>query len=388
MNIFIIPSWYPSTSNPFGNFNKEQAAMMAKYRPNWSVGISTWGQGDEDYLVFVKKPKTWLRLIRADLYADLEEMNANLLRYTTPAFTWTRKLFSGNLRQIIRSNDKNLALHMKHFGKPDVLKVEATYPGALIAKYLSKKYGIPYIVTIRMGPFPFPEFLRRGSLLPKIDDALRSAHQLIATSTFLQAELRNYNLDAIVINNPVDLELFKPSQKSQSEEFLLILARLEWIKGIDLFLQAYFESEIDLPVKIAGEGSLMQSYQRNASKLGIADRIDWLGELPQKSVVHELQNCSFIVAPSRYETFGNVVAEAMATGTPILSTRSGGPSEMLNPATGYLCDISVESLAEGLKWMSANYQTFKPHEVRKNAVLLFSPDPWLTRIESVIKDLK
>jgi hypothetical protein len=55
MKIFYVPSWYPSKNNPiYGTFIKEQINLLGVNNPDWELGISTWGQGDPEYMLWVK----------------------------------------------------------------------------------------------------------------------------------------------------------------------------------------------------------------------------------------------------------------------------------------------------------------------------------------------
>ena len=55
MNIFTIPSWYPSKLNPaWGIFCKEQAEALAKVFPDSNFGVSLWGQNNDNTLLCAK----------------------------------------------------------------------------------------------------------------------------------------------------------------------------------------------------------------------------------------------------------------------------------------------------------------------------------------------
>lgn len=389
MNIFIIPSWYPSGSNPiYGTFNHEQARLMAKYRPNWNVGVSTWGQGAESFLIHATRLNSIPKLFKK-YQPTTNKILPNLTEYFAPAFSWTRKIKKGNIKGIIQANEANFLSYQKEYGTPNFISAQASYPASLAAQFLAEKYNIPYSVTIRMSPFPFDEFLENpNQLKPLIDHPLRSANTLIATSKSLKTRLEAFQFQKIcVLNNPVDTAFFKP-QTSTENYTILTVGRMENQKGIDLLLKAFSQiNDKKWTLRIGGDGSLLEKYQSLAQELKIANQVEWLGQLSREQVLEEMQKCSFYMLSSRHETFGNVVVEAMACGKPVVATKCGGPNEIMSENTGILCDISVEGIQKGLEKMMQNHENYSSEKIREEAVQRFSPETWLNNLENIMSDL-
>lgn len=387
MNVFIIPSWYPSASNPiYGTFNYEQARLLAQHRPEWNIGVSVWGQGDDRLLVYVRELGSIQKLLTKHNINTHYPMD-NLGEYFAPAFTWSRKVFKGNIKGIIKANEQNLKVHIDKFGKPDVLSAQASYPAAIVAAALSQRYSIPYTVTVRMSPFPFKEFLNPdGGLKSIIAHPLTKANALIATSTSLRNTLHQFGLHRVnVVNNPVDTDFFKLERKKAA--YFLLVGRMEEQKGVDLLLRAFASIESDLKLRLAGDGSLCREYKDLARHLDIEQKVQWLGELSREEVRIQMQGCDFYVLSSRHETFGNVLLEAMSCGKPVLATKCGGPSDIVDARTGILCERSVEGLTKGIELMLENLDQFKPNEIRSYVESNFSPMIWAQKLESVFKSI-
>jgi glycosyltransferase involved in cell wall biosynthesis len=108
---------------------------------------------------------------------------------------------------------------------------------------------------------------------------------------------------------------------------LLIVGRLEAIKGVDVAIRALSELR-DTPavLRIVGEGdpSYTAALHRLASELGVAHRIEWAGKVVGEALRREYGEADLLVVPSRYEAFGSVLVEAMAAGLPIVASRVGG----------------------------------------------------------------
>jgi glycosyltransferase involved in cell wall biosynthesis len=390
MNIFYVPSWFPSRNNPiYGTFIKEQIDLLGQQHPEWNLGISTWGQGDPDYMLWVKDHIfNVLKTGNAFRQPSQKRVNNNVTQYFTPCLTWTRKIGRGNINGLFQANEQNFKKFQGNVGHVHIIHAQATYPGALIAQFLSERYQIPYVVSIRMSPFPFPEFLNsQGALKPLIEIPLRNAHQLIATSHSLNQTLYHYKLSNVtVVNNPVDDEFFKPSPLKSEGLSILAIGRLEKQKGFDLLIQAVAElgDTFTGMLKIGGEGSEKKSLVRLAKQLGLTHKIVWLGELSRELVFQEMQDCSFYALSSRHETFGNVLLEAMACGKPVVATRCGGPTDIVTEDTGILCEPNnISDLSSAIYRMTQTYSEFASAGIRKHVELNFSKKKFAMEMERV-----
>jgi glycosyltransferase involved in cell wall biosynthesis len=112
------------------------------------------------------------------------------------------------------------------------------------------------------------------------------------------------------------------------------VARLDHQKGIDQLLAAIPE----VPAAtfcVAGEGDLRSTLEELAERLGISDRVVFLGH--RTDIPRLLIGCDLFVLPSRYEGFPLSVLEAMAAAKPVVATAVGGtPEAVVDGATGYL----------------------------------------------------
>lgn len=384
MNIFCIPSWYPSKLNPIhGTFVKEQLELMARENPNMTIGVSLWGQGQDPFLIYSSQPiRSFNKLLGKHTPSSYVENEIST--YFSPAFTWTRKILNGNLKGIIEANRLNLERFIAEHGKPDVIHAQASYPAAWVSNYLKKKYKIPYIVTLRMSPFPFSQFIRKGQLDASLYNMLHEAATLIATSHSLATRVNGLGLsNCEVVNNPVDMTFFKRStRKRKAGKRLLTVGRLEDQKGYDLLIKAMASLPLAIKLDIIGDGSLRYKLGDQIKQLGLEDRVVLLGEKSRKEVSLAMSNADGYILSSRHETFGNVLLEAMASGLPMIATRCGGPEEIVSSNVGLLCDVSsVEALVEGVNLFFR--KEWDSRLIRKEAEKRFSPSTFTERMKIV-----
>ncbi|WP_298012491.1 glycosyltransferase [uncultured Castellaniella sp.] len=95
----------------------------------------------------------------------------------------------------------------------------------------------------------------------------------------------------------------------------------------------------DVDLWIAGDGPLRDRLQRQCAELGLGDRVRFLGA--REDVPDLMRAADVFVLPSHYEGFGLVVAEAMASGAPVVATDAGGVAEVMD-GTGFLVPAGDE----------------------------------------------
>jgi glycogen(starch) synthase len=116
------------------------------------------------------------------------------------------------------------------------------------------------------------------------------------------------------------------------EHLVLYAGRLEYEKGVQTLLRAVRKlRDRGLPVRllIAGEGTYAGSLRELARSLRIARAVDFTGFLDRADLVRHYRVADVAVTPSIYEPFGIVALEAMAAGTPLVVSDTGGLGELV-----------------------------------------------------------
>ena len=111
---------------------------------------------------------------------------------------------------------------------------------------------------------------------------------------------------------------------------ILSVGRLLPVKNFEVLIKAVHEANEQRAMKliILGEGEERDNLQKLINNLGLQKRIDLAGF--KENVFSYMSAADLFVLPSESEAFGNVIAEALACGTPVISTDCGGVSEILN----------------------------------------------------------
>ena len=155
--------------------------------------------------------------------------------------------------------------------------------------------------------------------------------------------------------NGVDLTIWPPLNENieapygtkNAPHFIFIGRLVDW-KGVDMAIEALGHIP-NATLEIIGDGPMRLEWQQLAENLGISARVFFSGWLAQKTCAARLQSALALVLPSVYESGGAVVLEAMATGTPVIATRWGGPVDYLDATCGLLVEPSSRPvLLEGL----------------------------------------
>ena len=191
-------------------------------------------------------------------------------------------------------------------------------------------------------------------------DRYRYVHTLIGTTEDQRQHALGLNWPAdkvTVIPNFSRIPPLEVARTPQTDPVrLLSYGRYVEKKGFDVLLHALKElvdQGVNATLKIGGRGPEVENLNALAEKLGLSDRVEldvWIDD-----VAEALDEADIFVLPSRDEPFGIVMLEAMARGLPIVTTRTQGPSQVLNEDQAYFAEIdSVDELVAGLKAIVEN----------------------------------
>jgi len=202
--------------------------------------------------------------------------------------------------------------------------------------------------------------------------AVRKADMLHATADSEKANLLklDYNNKITVIPNGIEIDKIALKTNWNPTKKILFLSRVHVKKGIELLMEAVAvlkEQMVSYTVIIAGEGdeAYIQQLKQKAGELGVSTIVQFIGGVYGEQKWKLFQDADFFVLPTYSENFGIVVAEALASGTPVITTTGTPWQELSTEKCGWWIDLNIENLtntitkalllnAEELKEMGLN----------------------------------
>lgn len=243
--------------------------------------------------------------------------------------------------------------------RPAILQGSLLYTN-LIASVLGKLLRIPLIITVQhilyeddlswwMKPFAL--------VTARLSD--------VTVTVFEKESILNRRVHRTVsIPNGIDVgrfyievdrdELRKKYGFTHEDIILFSAGRLSPQKGQNYLVQAISILErscSQIKLLIAGEGELQAKLEKRVCDLGLSSKVTFLGQRNDMALLYQL--CDIFVLPSVYEGFGLVVAEAMASRTPVIATRAVNVTNLITDnETGFLVPIMDSvAIAEKVKWV-------------------------------------
>jgi glycosyltransferase involved in cell wall biosynthesis len=242
--------------------------------------------------------------------------------------------------------------------RADVLHVQCVSANALYALRAKDALGLPLVVTTQgeLTMDPLQSFRRLGALPDIMKEAARRADAFTACSartlrdveTFVGHEIAS----ARVIHNGADVGTFLAAESGSSRATtVLAIGRLVTEKGFDILLRAWAQRpRHQRQLVLVGSGPEEDSLRALATDLGLDD-VTFHGPADRTEVPRLFASASVVVVPSRAdEGLPLVVVEALAAGTALVTTDTGGVREVVTDGIDALVvpRDDVDSLAAAL----------------------------------------
>jgi glycosyltransferase involved in cell wall biosynthesis len=217
----------------------------------------------------------------------------------------------------------------------DLVHAHQALPDGAAAQRLASDLGLPYMVTVN-GVDVNIHLRRPGAVAERTAAVLRGAAAVVAVSTSVAAQLRSIvaadrlhvNLNGIVGGG----RRVTPAELAPGRRLLLSAGNLIESKGNATVIDALgrlANAYPDLDYAIAGEGVLLPALTAQAARLGLAARVHLLGHVPHDQLLALMARADLFVQPSSPEGFGQVYAEAMSQGAPVIACRDEGPADFI-----------------------------------------------------------
>lgn len=295
-------------------------------------------KGIEVYVVASQPPPEYKSFLE-----ELEKNNARMFFISSDESGWKYwRTLANKAIQVTKEND----IKIVHLHLPKLVY--------FLGKKI-KKLGGMIVMTVEGDPIlevKELDFLTRVRTMLMWKACMKYSDVICPCSNWLMNNLRERNKipNMTTVHNPINLNRFslasggiRNSLGIHNDEFVVLTAaRLTKVKGIDVLLKGFSDfvkkTNSKSTLLILGDGELQKQLKDLSEKLRIGDKVIFLGfkNNPQDYIAE----CDVFVMCSRYEPFGMPAAEAGALGIPVLTSKTGGLTEIIiHEKTGYQFEI-------------------------------------------------
>jgi len=231
--------------------------------------------------------------------------------------------------------------------------------GVLLKKITRKELIIELHGDWVEGPFLSKkrklEFLEKAFIPSLAAATLNNADKIRGVAKYLIEEAKKIapNKKYFLFPTFTDLDIFLAEKDIASDKFILFVGGLEKVKGVEYLIEAFSKIHNNFKefrLLIIGKGSEDDFLKSLASRLNIADKVEFKGRLSLVETKDIMKKCYCFVLPSLSEGLPRVIIEAMALGKPVIGSNAGGIPELVNDGVnGFLFKTgNSDSLAEKL----------------------------------------
>ncbi len=246
--------------------------------------------------------------------------------------------------------------------KPDVVHENCCWmPGSALTQKWAQQLG--YKVVLTPHGMLEPWIMKRHYWTKKVPALLLYQKNAVAKADYLHATAESekanllklgYNRKIEVIANGIDIDNIVMKTSWERKKQILFLSRIHVKKGINYLIEAVAALKEDLKdykINIVGEGeeSYINDLKQLAFRLGVANNICFIGGVYGDKKWELFRNADLFVLPTHSENFGIVVAESLACGTPVMTTKGTPWKELETQDCGWWTEVGTEPTINALR---------------------------------------
>lgn len=336
MNICYIAGYYYSSNDGIGRYTHNLISELQKLDSNIQVQVIADGGKTSAPVHVSAKPST--KPARAPLFPPFVHKMLKPVAMEYHYFSRFRKtqtVWAAQLRSV----------------EADVF--HAVSPSEAVPAVLAGKKPL---VTTFHDIIPLlnkPRYMFERVYFQHYSTVAKRSEMIIADSNQTKKDLisvLNIPKEKIVVVYPgIDTKKFSPTKKMKKDvKTILFQGGLVRRKGVFEVVNAFakvFEKRTDIKLQIGGGGDETFSLKQEVRRLGIEKNVEFLGFVPDDELPKRYQEADVFVYPSQYEGFGYTPLEAMACGTPVITSNTSSIPEVVGDAAIQVNPIDTEALA-------------------------------------------
>lgn len=288
--------------------------------------------------------------------------------------------------------------------KPDVVNMHYLFPGALALRAIRRFTNVPVLLSLVSRT----DVLHGENVLYKwhprfIKKTLSRASAITALTPYMMGSIgEEFNIG--IIPYGVDVKRFSGAEQSADirkrldlspdTKLLFTLQRLQKVKRVDFLVQSFsylVEQGQNVALVIGGKGPEEENLKRQVDGLGIADRVSFTGYISEKALPEYFSTADLFLFSSASETFGIVLAQALAAGKPVVALDSTCVAEVIkHDYNGIILNVDYParfaSAVEELLDNEEKYAAFAAN-ARATAVEKYNWDVISSRYEKLLQGL-
>lgn len=301
---------------------------------------------------FIKRKST-LTNLDGKLTREISNFQVEIFPYFS---TWKlRNLHAFITSSIYIVNRHRIKMLFNDF-RFDIIHAQYIFPDGMLAYLLSKKYGIPFILTTHNERFYFYHKLSKWMAI-KI---MRKASLVIPInySNYLYYKsLGISNIEFIPLG--FDESFIRPSKEiSIGHVNIFTVCSLIKLKNIDKVIIAFSKlaSRYDVTFTIIGDGPERDHLLKLVKSLALEQNVKFIFHIPHNEIADEMYKHDIFIMPSYFETFGRVYFEVMAMGIPVICAKNSGIHGVFKEMEeGISVDhMNIEAISDALEYLISN----------------------------------
>jgi len=216
-----------------------------------------------------------------------------------------------------------------------------------------------------------PQVIPRKPYLVRIGGNGKPGEKFLSNTVFLSRNHAIRHGSAHYIYSGINIDDFIYTEKK--EDYFLFLAKVSWkVKNVDLAIR--LAKEMGFKLIVAGGWRL--SFRRN---------IKFTGEVDDRQKAELLAGAKALIFPTNWqEPIGNVTLEALASGTPVITTNKGAMPEVVTSDVGFRCD-TFEEFEEAINKIDEISPRKCRERVEKNFTAEIMAEKYIQAYEKIIQ---